>query len=802
MKKFFASLLITLMVFGNVAVLTTPQRAQAFLGFGDISFDPPTTIGVIKQVVTEVGKGALKRLANKVLNKMLKKTVNWAITGFGPWEDGSNSGGQPFYVQNQDSLLKNIEDQQLISTIQGVGDSCNSNECPYAKDLARSLVTSALNKDKTPVFDLDKYSPNWKAFTEEGKFSEGGGWKTWEGMNRNPQNSPFGAYLSSKTTVEEKKATAVLKQEKELVQNDGFLSLRKCVEYAPGKEPASEIDFSKFKTQKPITSSLPPDQGGAIDITGTPGSANTTGAFGSAPPTPPATFSASKKYNAGDTVTFAKNIFEAKKSTQVNVPPTSQSDNEFWKFISGSGTTVGQATGVVSDALNNTYALPGLTVDNCIRYETTTPGSMAKEMLGKTLTGTIDKQIADSSSGSSIVDSLVDMAAVFITNGLDKMITKATTKTGDQKIYAGGIGATDENTITLGVGNGANTNSAWYSADGKNPIEIQSPYDSNKLHPDLQDGIEKTKLEIAELETLLQTLRAQPAQFKELDECLPGPDLNWEKRLNDEFNRSIAKLNKKEGKKNENKSEKAQDAITKLERYKTQEVSNTKLSMLSIIPSSISIMSKLSQVSTLSAELISNEKKYSQRVGALNTLEAIQTVLANGNLDNATLVTLKKQYSGIKQSVSTDETLEDTISDKEAALSDVEINFNKKNPNSLISKCIAQRKTLADDIIGQDIGEKLFCNWEEKSTKAYSNKKVPNILFGGVGATTVGVSGGAVGNGTSPYDPGRSVQIWIGGKYTQDESPWKCDTCKDYDDFEMDCDKFYRASLSFYEDQK
>lgn len=821
MKKILATLLITVMMLGNLAVLTVPNKAEAFLGFGDISFDPPVLLANLKDLAIKIGESALKRLANKVLNKMVKKTVNWALTGFGPYEE---SAGQPFYVQNQESLMKNIEDQQLVKTIQELGDGCENGECPYAKDLARSLVKSSINGGKTEAkFDLDKYSNNWKAFTEEGKFSEGGGWKTWEGMYNNPQNSAFGAFLTTTIKTETRKQEATTTQEKELTRNDGFLSMRKCVAYANGKGPTSEIDFSKFKSNsnkkedpETVTPDLPPGQGGAIDIGGVPGSG---GAAGNPVLQQAEEYSSTKQYTKGDKVSYGLNVFEALQNAKGNTPSLTATNNAYWKFIEKSGT--GQTIGNVTDYFDDTYALPGLEVDNCLRYEVTTPGAMAKEMLGKSLTTSIDKAILDSSTGNSIVDSLVDMAAIFITNGLDKMITKATTKTGDQQIYAGGI---DQNTTTLGVGpNGSTIMSPYYSDDGKNPVEIQDPYNPAKLHPTLLTEMDLTKQEIELLHNettkdgLVDILRSMPIQYMVLDQCLPGPDLGWEQRLKDEFSRAKTKLDKKSAKDN-NKGEEAQQAINELERFRDGEISGTKLSMLSVIPSAIPIMSKISEIKNTTSELASNEKKYTDRVGALATLESIQQALAAGGLDNPSLVTLKKQYSGIRRTIATEESIDDTLQDREAALSNINVSFNAKNKNSLISRCVEQRKTLSDQVIGQDLGHSLFCNWQLPSTISHRDTSIGHQLLTKVGATSLLVVVAPflapLGNlahddevidnqprlDTSPFDPGRVVQYLYGDVYTQNLSPY--DDKGDNSRFKVDCDNYYRASISYYEDLK
>ncbi len=798
MKKILASLLIITVLCGNLAVFATPKKAEAFWGFGDISFDPPTTVqaggtyvNVAKQVVGEILKKVLKRLANKVLNKMLKKTVNWALTGFGPWEAGGNAGGQPFYVQNSDSLMKNIKDQELIKTIQGIQDSCKNNDgnggCPYGKDLARSLVKEAISGGQyhQQQFDLDKYSSTWQEFANVSNpqgFSQGGGWQTWEGMNSNPNNTPFGAYLTTAFKVSEKQQAGVGKQQQELANNNGFLSLRKCVAYEYGKEPTSEIDFSLFgkkgntqtiddlgngntdpvfttQGEEPttITSDLPPGQSGGISTTGLSGAGSTTGAY------------------TGGTGT----------------------SSEDYGISNGTGNAY-------NDFFGSTYALPGMTVDNCTRYEVTTPGAIAKEQLGKVLTSTIDKQIADSTTGNTLLDSLVDMAAVFVEQGLDKLITKATTKKGDQQIYAGGIEGGD--VTYLGAGNGANTDSAWYSENGKDPIVIQDPYDPKKLHPDLIEGIKYTELELEQIDIILEMLRAQPQMYKQLDECLPGPDFGWEQRLKDEFSRSTKRLDKKSQKDNK-KGDKAQEAIARLERLRDQEISKTKLAMLKVIPNSIPILGKMTTITNLASDIRQAEQKLVSKTSALAILTAIEESLASESMTNFELVELKKQYAGIMNSVSKEETLEDTLEDKQRIAADIFTSFDWSNPKSLISKCVEGRKTVSDQMIGEDLGETLYCIWQTHDN--HTSKDVPNLLFAGTGLIgAVGTTGGGTfnvttktfGAGSSPYDAGRSVQIWVGNEYTQDESPF--DSGGKDSEFNVDCNKYYRASLSVYEDSK
>jgi hypothetical protein len=691
--------------------------------------DPPTEVATFQSQVFDgkewletISGKILKRLANRVLQNMLKKTVNWAVTGFGSW-DGDNAGGQPFYVQNQDSLIRNIEDQQLLSTIQELGEGCKNNDCPYAKDLARTLVLNTItnNKNKINEFTGNQYSDNWAGFIE-GQFSEGG-WAAWEGMYRNPQNSQFGAFLDTAFHVEDKKQLAVGQQLAKLSQNAGFLSVEKCVETKDGLPPTSDIDFTLFSK-----------------------------------------FNLDKKPDI-DTNQLANNTWGVTNTIdQIGNGSTDP------VFLTQGSDLVDPITNDIPPGQTDPVVLSKAKVDNCLRYETTTPGLLVKDLLSKTLISPIDKQVADSTTGNALLNSVIDMAAVFVEQGLDKLITKATTRTGDQKLYRGGFG--DENTTYIGTGNGISTNSAWYSENGVNQIVIQDPTNPAKLHPDIIEEIEMTKKEIEEIEIILEMLRAQPDMYRQFDECLPGPDHGWEQRLKDEFNRSSKRLEKKSQKDNK-KGDKAQEAIARLERYRDQEISKTKLAVLKVIPSAVPMLGKMSTMANLMSDLRQNEQKLTNKINALAILVNIQDSLASGTVNDSELIEIKKQYSAIKNIVTKQETLDDTLQDKQKISADIFTSFDQSNPKSLISKCINERKRLDDKQIGEDIGQTLFCPWQTHS---------------------------GFNNASSPYDPGRSVQVWIGNKYTQDEAPF--DSSGKDGEFQVDCNKYYRASMSVYEDNK
>jgi hypothetical protein len=211
--------------------------------------------------------------------------------------------------------------------------------------------------------------------------------------------------------------------------------------------------------------------------------------------------------------------------------------------VKGTKKTTGSTTGgaIVNqgkDLFDSTYALPGATVDNCERYEVTTPGAIAKEQLAKSLNSTIDEQIQAKSTGGTLLDSIVDLTANLISNGLDKLVTKKTNSKG-QNIFA----STIQNTTVLGSGGSTSSNSPWYV--DTTDIVIQDPNNPRKASPEIIQGIKDIEEELALVRSSDAIMQQMPYSLKLLDDCMPGPDINWESRLNESFERASRKLNKK-----------------------------------------------------------------------------------------------------------------------------------------------------------------------------------------------------------------------------------------------------------------
>lgn len=684
-SKFLKSTCALLLIMG--LVLAGPKNVSA-----GISIDPtnlvPNTLSAIKNFLSsfydgkkygkDIAVAVLKRLGAKVLQKTVKKTVNWALSGF---------KGQPFYLQNEDSTLNNVAENELTQMLDALNKDCSGNEvCPFARSISKGLIQAHVqgNKDGGNKFNLNKIlGPDYQEFQND--FSKGG-WKGWEAFTQNPYNNPFGAYLSSSIELSQKQQEAATKIGTELNRNQGFLSLRKCVAYKDGAGPTKQITYASVKN----------------------------------------TANNNKKYTYPFTDAGKSYMCNTKpnpdswkclgKDVETN-PPCKNPNLKKSLFISGSCISGnGQSVGAgIKDTFDDTYALPGATVDNCERYEVTTPGAIAKEQLAKSLNSTIDEQIAAKSTGSSILDSVVDMTANLISNGLDKLVTKQTNKSGQQNIYTGQI----QNTIVLGNNGGSSSNSPWFV--DTTGVVIQDPNNLRKPSAEILDGIKDTQAEIALVNEAYTILQEMPYSLELLDKCMPGPDIGWEARFETEFERGSRKLNKK-SEKDKKKGERAADALSRLELFKELDKEKIKRELLNLDGKSIPIApllhARIKAGKDLGIQSTVDEKSI-KLASVLQNLKIIEEDIRSGKKD---LETDKIKFLEIKDIISNEETINETRADLNALKRDVHYSFDKKNPSSLIAKCIEQRKA-KPEMVRQDNSRVLFNRWQWYKTCLGKPKK-------------------------------------------------------------------------------
>lgn len=116
MKKILARVLIISMFVSGVYFLKPAPKAEAIFGIGDISFDPSNLVAnlldygeqLFSNLIESTLKVAVQKLADKVLDKLVQDTLNWANGGF---------DGEPGFINNYGDFLKGTEHEILSSSL-------------------------------------------------------------------------------------------------------------------------------------------------------------------------------------------------------------------------------------------------------------------------------------------------------------------------------------------------------------------------------------------------------------------------------------------------------------------------------------------------------------------------------------------------------------------------------------------------------------------------------------------------------------------------------------------------------------
>lgn len=204
--------------------------------------------------------GIAYTLAKNQLTSMARYTLNWVNTGF---------GGDPFFVQNTQSFLTNIERgvfEQGINMLMPEGDGYY----PYSQAFSRAFInqsnfSNTKNGALGALSDLTSTMVNFvtdpNSYLSDKSLSKlerakranelyeedfmNGGWDAWFAFTQNDANNPLGYSLLASEIITQQKEEKIAETKNEISENSGFLSQKKCVEYAkPIKQDVSGLDQS------------------------------------------------------------------------------------------------------------------------------------------------------------------------------------------------------------------------------------------------------------------------------------------------------------------------------------------------------------------------------------------------------------------------------------------------------------------------------------------------------------------------------------------------------------------------------
>jgi hypothetical protein len=444
---------------------------------------------------------AMQKVAVKLLDKVSEATVNWI---------NKAADGNPQYLENPDQYFKNLGESYLKSVVDTIG--YDSDRYPYGRSVARTLILGYLDENKTLEQKLQlTFDETVKADLKKfpNSFNLGGGWNTYEKYYLDSAANNFDAFFTATDYKEKaiKKAQTAL--QKELDRGRGFMNQKICVAERAG--PATPKHFRN--------NSKPTLMHNSVNVGGT--------------------------YNDPDYPLYDP---DAPTIEYPGTPPGGSTGS------GGNGVNNTNQNGTYGTTYTSTGVKPGTGTGECLRYKTLSPGAVVEQQLNRALQSTtFGRTELAAALGNSLSNIVNALSNLLYKQGL-KALSSATS--GSPVSVNGDTVSWNYDGLTLGGNPNMTTDSS--GTDTTNPDNIWDIQDDTfDLYELLVTGpvlattqvvdangvisfepsefgdtvVETTQKEIAlyqEAQTLLVGL---PNKMLALDQCLPGPDRNWEARL-------------------------------------------------------------------------------------------------------------------------------------------------------------------------------------------------------------------------------------------------------------------------------
>ncbi len=171
-------------------------------------------------------------IAKVMIQQLTASIVNWINTGF---------EGNPSFVTDPAGFFTDIVDQEIGKMIEG--GSLNALCSPFNISIRLALAFKYRpfqQKISCTLTDVIRNSQNAITGASINGFTAGdfkqGGWPAFASMTEEPQNNTYGAYLEAENQLEISIANHKIISNNEISQGKGFLSWKKCTEYATGSQ--------------------------------------------------------------------------------------------------------------------------------------------------------------------------------------------------------------------------------------------------------------------------------------------------------------------------------------------------------------------------------------------------------------------------------------------------------------------------------------------------------------------------------------------------------------------------------------
>jgi len=671
MQKLLSSLIIVGFLLPSLVIFSIPRQANAIpvndpeanvwhkikvaLGLVATKSTVVDTTISVKNVLKAIANEALKAAAKRALQQMTKDTVNWINGGF---------HGSPLFVENPKSFFNDIAKSEIKSLIDTFG--YDSFMLPFGRQFALNTINAYKSQlEINSAYSLSlvtrdaDYQRRFRA-----NFNVGG----WDGLlmhTQYPQNNAIGFQMLATEKLARELEDIVQNKaqetKKSLNESGGFLSPKRCLSNTNYDNDIKESNRPRFKFTPP---------GGLV--------APDLNDFSDASEYQDKYDEYERQYRAAKSAAQfqydEKNVCPG--GLQTITPGAVVGSSIMNALTSGQRLTelqaaVGGSISAIFDAVLNKILGDGLTKlaskinppppkDNWDYFGNTlgSPSINLNDPFGGPDQEIILKKFKEEVSGKTMIE-----------------VTDSTGAITNQFITGNIIGT------------------PLRTADGETNV-VKREY--------IPGAIKRTQEELLLIDNsnsnspgIVQGMTQIWQKTRELDFCLPGPDYKWEDRLVEEMNRNANKLQEKlsdsDGEKAYNASlayKSLRFAVDSFKDWITTKIMTT-------LPSGIIFLDAVKELENLdqqSSELTDKRRVKAQTVTRLKAIEASLAVPAfatqpdPGSQQEKDLITIKKQYDAVSDSISNIFSIENTRTELDT-LKDKLANLQK-----LVTQCTDERK--------------------------------------------------------------------------------------------------------------
>lgn len=498
--------------------------------------DPVTNAQEIMSMIKEYGLDSLAYSLSKLAGtKLANKVFNKANGG------ASKDSHQPSYISNFTSYFSDLQMGQVDKFVTDLGASRN----PFATDIAQSLIKNVQNNSSDlEGFNLDQVvGNNWKDFSNDATV---GGWAGMLALS-NPANTNIGSALIAKQELANKIQTAT--------------EVEKIKLTAPGTKPQGQcnLDFGQYR--KNVESNNASADAQNMNMASANGNApraigSNPSANGSNTNSNPRAMGNNPSANGSNTNNTNSNANQALANQTNNSNQNANNANQALANQSNASSSnqASQNNYLQNNSTDGTNPVSGLldTYGGCLDELIQNPLGLVTGTLNKALDSVSDQASQGDEIGEILVGMLINMMTSFLKGGLSSL-------SADFQQNRAPIGGPEQ----LVAKNGQ-------------PIPwTKTPDVIVDMPATFQQSITSTEGEVKLLNEYVRTLSEETdangnristgeslaSALTRLDQCIPGPDYRYDKKIDPYVTLKTAKLERRKDKGGDGKKQTKNDLL-------------------------------------------------------------------------------------------------------------------------------------------------------------------------------------------------------------------------------------------------